>query len=366
MVLRFASGCLVATLLALPAVAGAQEPTAPPPAYSEQIEVQETLLDVLVTDAAGNVILGLAPGDFDLRENGKPVAVTGATFYSNRRFLAAAGASAGSGAAGEEIPEDRYFVFLLQDQLRNANEAPELVHRQLDALRQARRWVQEEMLPGDWAAIAVYDSKLKLYADFSHDRQALLAAFDAASHGQDPGLEWPSRQAAGDEPSLRARLPKGDALRDGTTRLEDALGVLAEAAGPIAGRKNLILFSAGFGDVNSWGQYRPDPRFYPPMLRSLNANNVAVYPVELYPPQVDHPLADSLNQLAGETGGRYLYNFTSFFSPLQQISQENNGYYLLSFHSAAGSADEAYRRVTVKARNPEFRVRTRQGFRVSG
>ena len=366
MILRFAPGCLVAALFALPAVVGAQEQTAPPPTYSEQIEVQETLLDVLVTDAAGNVILGLAPGDFDVRENGKPVAVTGATFYSNRRFLAGAGATVARSSSGEEIPEDRYFVFLLHDQLRNANEAPELVNRQLDALRQARRWVQEEMLPGDWAAVAVYDSKLKLHADFSHDRKALLAAFDGASRGQDAGLEWPSREAVGDEPSLRARLPKGNELRDRTTRLEGALGLLAEAAGPIAGRKNLILFSAGFGDVNNWGQYRPDPRFYPPMLHSLNANNVAVYPVELYPPQVEHPLADSLNQLAGETGGRYLYNFTSFLSPLQQISQENNGYYLLSFHSATGSAGETYRQVTVKARNPEFRVRTRQGFRVTG
>src|SRR5262245_49178235 len=68
----------------------AQQPPAqqPPERFGERLEVREVLLDALVTDAQGNVIVGLDKSDFDVRENGKPVSLTGITFYSNRRMLA--------------------------------------------------------------------------------------------------------------------------------------------------------------------------------------------------------------------------------------------------------------------------------------
>ena len=48
------------------------------------MNVNEVLLDVLVTDAKGNVIVGLDKGDFVVKDNGRPVELTGVTFYSNR------------------------------------------------------------------------------------------------------------------------------------------------------------------------------------------------------------------------------------------------------------------------------------------
>src|SRR5947209_9009165 len=51
--------------------------------FQGKVNVNEVLLDVLVTDAKGNVIVGLDKNDFVVKENGKPVALTGVTFYSN-------------------------------------------------------------------------------------------------------------------------------------------------------------------------------------------------------------------------------------------------------------------------------------------
>ena len=64
----------------------------PAPRFQGEANVNEVLMDVLVTDAKGNVIVGLDKSDFVVRENGKPVDLTGVTFYSNRRFLQSADA----------------------------------------------------------------------------------------------------------------------------------------------------------------------------------------------------------------------------------------------------------------------------------
>ena len=47
----------------------------------------EVLLDVLVTDAAGNVVVGLGPRDFVVEEDGRRVDVASATFYGSAELL---------------------------------------------------------------------------------------------------------------------------------------------------------------------------------------------------------------------------------------------------------------------------------------
>jgi VWFA-related protein len=144
------------------------------------------------------------------------------------------------------------------------------------------------------------------------------------------------------------------------------LSVLARAAGNIRGRKNLILLTTGFGRVNDFGLYTPDPKYYPPMAQELNANNVAVYAVDVMPLGSEHTMSHGMNQLAADTGGRYYYNFTTFVTPLQQLAADNNGYYLLSFRPAETEGERAYRKVKVRTKNPEFDVKTRDGFRAGG
>ena len=123
------------------------------------------------------------------------------------------------------------------------------------------------------------------------------------------------------------------------------------------------LFTTGFGNVNSFGVYTPDPRYYPPMMQALNSANVALYAVDLVRPGTEHPLSNAMNQLAEETGGLYLFNHTNFLTPLRRISQENNGYYLLSYQATHPGESAGFQKVEVKTTNPELKVRTREGYR---
>jgi len=312
---------------------------------------------VLVTDAAGNVILGLTPGDFEVREDGKPVAVTGRRSTTTGATLRR---RAASGVAVGEVPEDRYFVFLLQDQRRDAGDRFGILRRQLDALRQARRWVQEEMLRRLGGGRHVR-RQAPAVRRLHHDRQGTRGPSRRGGARTGPELDWRVARGASDGPSLRARLRAVTSC--GTGRQGSRADRSARrSAGPIAGRKNLILFSTGFGDVNSWDS-TTRPALLPGDAAQPERNNVRSIPSSCRS-RSQAPAGRFAQSPGWETGGRFLYNFVSF-SRLAADLQENNGYYLLSFHSESGAEPGAYRRVTVKARNPEFRVRTR-GYRVSG
>jgi VWFA-related protein len=339
------------------------------PRFGEKIEVQEVLLDALVTDAKGNVIVGLGKSDFAVRENGKPVDLTGVTFYSNRRLVAGSPQLARKGVSLDQIPEDRYFILFWNDQKANAADAPVLLTQQVDSGRRAKEWVDREVLPNDWVAVASYDVKLKVHQDFTHDHRLLTAAIDDAVKGKDTENNWPSRvPAPGSGPSLLAGLPRGNELRDRTGTIYDGLKALARAASNIPARKNLVQFGIGFGWITPgpFRQYQPDPRYYEPTVQALNTADVAVYTIDMWPAgTIDHTMADSLNQLAADTGGRYLFNFTNFTSALEQVSKENNGYYLLSYRSEHPAGSKGFQAVEVKTVNPEFRVKARKGYSYS-
>jgi VWFA-related protein len=364
--LRSAALLLAAAVSLVPVVRAQENPQDKPQGeFGEKVNVHEVLLDVLVTDARGNVIVGLGPDDFVVKEDGKPVNVTGVSFYSNRTLVESAEAAQKKGLKTAQAPEDRYFILFIDDQKSNAVDAPELLTQQMQATQRLRDWVSREMLPNDWVAVVSYDARLKVQQDFTHDRKALVAAIGDAMRSKDHEGNWPSRLPQNGSPSLFAGLPRGNALRDQTTRIYDALEVLAQAAGKITGRKNLLLFSNGFGEIDSFGplgQYVPDKRFYPDMVHALNDNNVAVYPIDLVPTGTQHTLTDAMNQLAADTGGRYFYNFTNFLTPLKQVAQENSGYYLLSYSTERPTGEKGYQEVQVKTANSEFKVRARKGY----
>ena len=359
---RFAAALALAAALAGTAVASGQDAAdRRQPEFDERIEVQEVLLDVLVTDAAGNPVIGLTPEDFVVTEDGEPVDLTGVTFYSSSELLGGAEEIEARGAAIDTVPRDRYFILLIDDQRRNQDGSVDLLSQQLRAAREARRWIAEELAPADWVAVLSYDFKLKLHQDFTRDRAALAAAIDAAASGKEGG-NWPSRRGDGEGPSLAAHLPSGKELRKATPRIYDALEEIAEAAGRIPGRKNLVFFSIGMGDVDRFGIYRHDQRYWPPMVRALNDNNVAVYTIDLTPATVRHSLEGSMASLAEETGGRYYFNAVSYAVPLEQIARENSGYYLLSYRAEHPADESGFQDVTVRMKDPSLKVRTRDGY----
>lgn len=340
---------------------------APPQArFGDEVQVSEVQIDALVSDAKGNVVLGLGRDDFKVEEDGRPVALTDVTFYSNRRLLESSRRAEALGQTPGEVPANRYFILFFDDP-RSA--LPRLAVQQLDAGRRAQQWARSERLPNDYVAVAGYDFRLKVYSDFSNDPEQVARGIENAMTGKE--LDVAARQAersGSSQPSLLAGLPATkDAVRDASTRLYGALELVAKAVAPIKGRKNLALFSIGFGEADSFGIYVPDPRYYPPMVHRLNDANVAVYTLDLIPTGIGGPplgrfLGSSLSALATDTGGRYYYSFVSFATPLEQMSDDNNGYYLLSYASQHPAGDSGFQKVEVRTTNPEFKIRARRGY----
>ena len=366
--------CLAGCLLLTSNVYG-QADSDPQAKFGELVEVSEVLLDVLVTNREGDVVVGLQPSDFIVVDEGKERSVTGADFYSNR-FLVRDDAPTGQvrKPASGEVLSDRYFILFFHDTRRLGDAGNRLFRQQMRASKHAQRWIQEEMLQGDWVAVLSYDVKLKVQTDFTQDRERLLQAITNTATGKDPGNTWASRRPEADsqKPSMLAHLPEGKQLRKESKHLYDGLSLVAEATRDIVGRKNLMLFSIGFGDIeNNVGNSfvdggvvaRPDERYYPGLKESLNDNNVAIYPIDLTPTEWRHAQQDFLNVLAVDTGGVYHFNFVSFLSPIRQVADEANGYYLLSYLAEHRSGENGYRSVKIKTRNPELKVRARTGYR---
>ncbi len=267
------------------------------------------------------------------------------------------------------IPWDRYFVIFFHDD-RAAN--PALFTRYtMDAARYTSKWVREELLPNDHVAVVSFDSQLKVWQDFTRDKGAVEAAIaNVLKGGKDPGTQWPSR-IPGEEitgPSLLVNLPQGKELRKASRKIYDALRLVADATTTVVGRKNMVFISWGFGETDDYGGWYPDPRYYPNMIQALNDENVAVYSIDLISTTaqgsiLDRGINQSLSLLSDDTGGRYYFSFDTFASPLREVNEENNGYYMLSFTTQFPEGDEGYREVKVETVNPEFRVRARKGYR---
>jgi VWFA-related protein len=345
-----------AVVLLLPSAVAAQE-TPRDGGFTEEFEVSEVLLDVLVTDRDGNVIVGLGEDDFEVVEGGRPVDLTSVTFYSNRPRLDAAGERV------EEAASERYFIVFFHDQA--TSNVAGLLTRQMDAARRSRDWLAELQLD-DYVAVVSYDSSLQVHTDFTRDRSEILRALDEAAVGDEPEGNWPSRLPPEGGPSLLRQLPRGKELVKATKDIYDALIAVSEASESLVGRKNLILFSGGFGRINDMGLFEPDRRHQEPMERALNDANVAVYSIDIFPPGTDHALSNQLSLLAEQTGGRFYPNVVNFATPMIDVATETSGYYLLAYQSPHPRGETGFQDVEVRLKNPDLRVKARQGYVFGG
>jgi VWFA-related protein len=351
---------------AMLARASAQEQPALIAPFGAEILVSEVLLDVLVTDKKGDVILGLGPQDFSVTEDGKPVDITSATFYSNRRYVGAEPmpAEAGAGAPNAGLAP-HYFVFFFDDQRTHNVDVPGLLQRQIRAGKDAVEWLHAGLAPTDWVAVLGYDNRLKIFQDFTQDPAAIERAILAATTGRGSRENFPSRQApsAPGAPALAPGLPVGDALSRETGTVYEALTLVAEASAPLVGRKNLMLFTIGFGRMNRFYQYESDPRYFEPMSESLNDANVAVYTFDLTDTGAQHPYANAMNHISEDTGGRYFPNVLHFKAPIADVAKETSGYYLVSYKAGHLTGLRGFQKVEIKLANPELKVTARKGYR---
>jgi len=336
---------LAFALLALPLFA--QEK----PKFGENVEVNVVLIDAVVTDGSGHQILGLDKNDFIVKENGAEQPIDSVDYFTNRKLLNAPEQSAPFKV--ERVHEERYFVFFF-DKPQDA----QLYDEVSLARKAAKDFVVNNMREGDRVAVVGHDVRLKVYSDFTSDKNQLVRALDDAGR-------FSLGITTGDGPILKAIDPKKLMYRSGT--VYEALDVLGDALRSIKARKNLVLFSAGIleqgQDVTPGGVVLSESRYFKPMIESLNAANVTVYAINLQRNAPEVPAYhQTLDRLAAQTNGEYFRRPVNFDPVVKKIEQETNGYYLITYRSPHPKGTSGYQHVDVSVKSAGLHVRAREGY----
>jgi Ca-activated chloride channel family protein len=145
----------------------------------------------------------------------------------------------------------------------------------------------------------------------------------------------------------------------GWTALYDAIGVYLDGAGGQDGRKIMLLYTDG-GDtrsVLSRGE----------LLDLLKASDVTVYAIGELEHQSSSGAAEArsiLSQIAETTGGRAFFPLVAkeLDKIYEQVVAEVRAQYTLGYLSSNEKTDGTWRRVEVKMRRKDLRVRARKGY----
>ncbi len=341
------------SVLAVSAVSVAQEAADKNvPEFGDEIDVTEVSIDVRVTDRFGNAVLGLAPSDFSVTENGVPMNVVGVNGYSTRN----------TGSA-DRNPDSRFIMLVVHTPLGTEFERTGAIRRRLQMSRDLSEWLESGPGPSDWIAVVSYQTSLSILQDFTQDREALRTGIENAGRGK-RAKSGPWRQGDGSPWELSAELPRDRELIRASTNIYDALGLLADASGRIVGRKILVLYSPGFGDLDntSQGMAWPDRRRYDELIAKLDDNNVSVFPVDTTPTGIKHSQSATLQQIASDTGGDFAPYVERFAARMEDIAVSNVAYYMVSYQVQHTPQDEGFREVEVEVANPNLKVVARPGY----
>jgi VWFA-related protein len=284
-------------------------------------------------------------------------------------------------------------------------------------VRQAlRKFVDEQMQPGDLVAIVLTRGSAGALQQFTSDRRILYAAIDRVrwnprSRGQGeapaPGFGDSTQTVLGSLQQLRE-----DLFTVGT------LGTLKYIVGgmrQLPGRKSVLLFSDGFKifltKLPPLNMKNPDTGPDPSdtrdrILESLkrltdlaNRSSVVVYTInasglKTYNEDAATDLSGSdlnkggdqftdrlldrridsfdsqtgLSYLGQQTGGFSVYGTNDLVSGIKRVLDDQKGYYLIAYHpdqSTFAPGKEGYKRfhkIVVKVKRAGLRVRSRTGF----
>jgi VWFA-related protein len=175
--------------------------------FLEQVEVEVVNVDVRATDSSGQPVLGLGKGDFELLEDGKPVAITNFAAIADQRAgerpattaiavppapaIAKTPAGSATTAPAPEIPEEQRFHLVVY--IDNWNLQPAHRARVLGPLR---RFLADKLAATDRVMLVTYDQGLHVRLPFTSDRAAVADALDrAATLGTVSDLESQRRSA---------------------------------------------------------------------------------------------------------------------------------------------------------------------------
>jgi VWFA-related protein len=423
-------GTVAAALLMVPA-AGAAKPSKPQPetnpvgtaateggAFFESVNVDIVNVEVFVTDKQGNPIKGLTRDDFQVFEDGRPVAIS--NFYSvdessrSRPPLALPPVPGGPKPAGVELPElppeQRLYLVVYVD---NFNIQPFNRNR---VFRRLRDFLDKNVTVEDRVMLVTYNRSFKERVSFTTDPALINSAlfeieketgYGTHRHTERNDILRDVEEAESPQQAIgRVRAYAGSLFNDTMVSI-DAIKDLVASLGGLPGRKAILYVSEGlplvaaediFQAVNSKfhessvlleaREFDASRRFHE-LAAQANANRVTFYTIDagglrtyssasaerqtagmagmsaFIDGQHIYNIQAPLLQLAEDTGGKAIINTNDVGTQLGAVANDLRTYYSLGYQPAK-VGDGRYHRIEVKVkggRDRNLRVRHRAGYR---
>ncbi|MEO8361531.1 MAG: VWA domain-containing protein, partial [Vicinamibacteria bacterium] len=360
------------------------------------VEISYIEVDAIVTDKDGNPVKGLTKDDFEIREEGKTQQVDLAAFVDLPlpAFTAETKDAVVSDVRTNERPfEGRLYVIVLDD----LHTGPT---RSMAVRQGAQRFIRQYLADGDLAAV-IFTSGRSTSQDLTDNRPLLL---DSVNKFMGQRIRSSTLNLI-DDYNMKRAIGSTDPARDpekaargyNARQAIDTLKGAADWLGNIRGRrKAIIYFSEGIDyDISDmFGSSDTSTIFDGTrgLITAATAANTSIYSIDPrglhsmgeesmdMQPVLDTSLgfdgsglrneqrlaADSLRVLAEGTLGRAAVETNDFEGAFERLVKDNSSYYMLGYRSTNEKRDGRFRKLTVKLKRPDLRVRARNGFVAPG
>jgi VWFA-related protein len=389
---------LTATALA-PAQQVGQNKPAESPSYTLSVKSQLVVETVVAKDKEGNFIHGLSAKDFVLTEDGVAQTIR----FCEHQALAGNAKPLGVAPPGSEqikiynrltrtqvAPEtmenDRYkdrrllALYFDMSAMRPAD--------QLRALTAAINFLRTQMTSVDLVSILRYQGgSVDILQDFTADRNKLLSVLETLIVGEGQGSAETIDDASSADTGAAFGQDDSEFNVFNTDRQLSALQTAARMLGQLNEKKSLIYFASGLrlNGIDNQAQLhatvdaaiRAGVSFWPIDARGLVAEaplgdatqgspgNAGMYSgtAALANTNNFQQSQDTLFALAGDTGGKALFDSNDLTRGIVQAQQAISDYYVLGYYTTNTVRNGHFRRVKIGlAQDESANLNYRQGY----
>ncbi|HEY5330282.1 MAG TPA: VWA domain-containing protein [Acidobacteriaceae bacterium] len=367
--------------------------------YTLQVRSQLVVEAVVVKDKQGNPVQGLTANDFTLTEDGT---VQKIRFCEHQTLPTNTLPIVPQKPSEEDI---KIYKKLSRTQL--ASEQPEnLKYKdrrllamyfdmsamppgdQLRALEAAQKFIRTQLTAVDLVSILRYQGgSVDVLQDFTADRNKLLSILETLVVGEGQGDTESVDDASSADTGAAFGQDDSEFNVFNTDRQLSALQTAAQMLGQLNEKKSLIYFASGLrlNGVDNQAQLhatvdaaiRAGVSFWPIDARGLVANaplgdatqgspgNAGMYngQAALANQNGFAKSQDTLFALAGDTGGKALFDNNDLTRGIVNAQQAISDYYILEYYTSNANPDGRFRKIKVTLHNnAEAKLDFRQGY----
>jgi VWFA-related protein len=354
-----------------------------------RVNVDLVQMDVTVTDSDGRHVTDLTAEDFIILQDHKPREITNFSLVRVKdpavEKLSVHKPASRTGDAppppalplmNHEPEQFRRKIALVVDDMGISWEGMVYVRESL------RKWVDEEMQPGDLVALIRTGQGVGTLQQFTVSKQMLYAAIERVvynSHSR-VGVHFCTDNTLADSQQLLGDLgmiPSGGENRRHLTLASlGSIQYVLDGLKNLPGRKSLVLFTEDLWMTFDQGQDTTVREKFRRLIKDANRAAVVIHPIDsrglvsdLQCSLDDYQYAqDGMAALANGTGGLFEHSRNDIDGALFEAVRDGDAYYLIGYQPDAELASEMQagkpksHSIEVRVKRPGLHVRTRSNF----